>query len=378
MSKTVVHLTSVAPPYYSRLFHKKCLSAATAGYRVVIIAPWPHEGKRSGVDIVSVRRYKSRVLRMTVTVGEVILKALRANAHLYHVEDPELLPWAVLLRKLTGIPVIYDLKEYHRAAILWKEWIPRPLRPVVGVLTEWAQRICVRRLDGLVVVNEDLEASFGPIVKRVAMVGNYPSRAAVAPPAMQRDPNMIVYVGGIGKERGYEVLLDALQVIHEHRPEAYAVVVGDVARTGMSREYTEKEGRLAEQGVLRLIGHVSYDEMWSHLYTASVAWIPWLRSPNNERGLPNKLFEYMAATVPVVIPDLKFMSRILREVGCGLIVEAAVPEAHAAAILRLLQDPPLAREMAWRGREAVLRRYNWETEAEKLLDLYEKVMQRAG
>ena len=86
-----------------------------------------------------------------------------------------------------------------------------------------------------------------------------------------------------------------------------------------------------------------------------------------------KLFEYMAAGLPVVASDFPLWRAIVEEAGCGLTVDPLRPDAIAEAVDRLLTDHSLAAEMGRRGRAAVEARYHWGTQADKLLALYARL-----
>jgi glycosyltransferase involved in cell wall biosynthesis len=85
-------------------------------------------------------------------------------------------------------------------------------------------------------------------------------------------------------------------------------------------------------------------------------------------SLPNRLFEYMAAGLPVIVPDYAREIRpIVEHERCGLLVDCEKPEAIAEAILYLRKNPQEARAMGRRGREGFIARHNWQVEVEPLL-----------
>ena len=73
-----------------------------------------NETTKEGVKILSYPRFTNRILRVFVSWLLVLIKALKANAKLYHIHDPELIPTAMFLRML-GKKVVFD-----------KEWIKFP------------------------------------------------------------------------------------------------------------------------------------------------------------------------------------------------------------------------------------------------------------
>ena len=106
---------------------------------------------------------------------------------------------------------------------------------------------------------------------------------------------------------------------------------------------------------------------FSHLLArASVAWIPLRRHGNYDRAVPTKLVEAMAMGRPVVASDLPRMAAIVRSTGCGIVVPADDPAAHAEAIRSLLDDPDRARRMGEAGRRAFLEGLTFEREADAL------------
>ena len=97
-------------------------------------------------------------------------------------------------------------------------------------------------------------------------------------------------------------------------------------------------------------------------------------APNHVESQPNKLFEYMAAGLPVVASDFPLWRKLVTDLECGLVVDPSDPRAIADAVQWLIDHPAEAQAMGERGRMAVLEKYNWEVESGKLLALYESLI----
>jgi glycosyltransferase involved in cell wall biosynthesis len=82
---------------------------------------------------------------------------------------------------------------------------------------------------------------------------------------------------------------------------------------------------------------------------------------------PLKLFDYMAAGVPIVASDLPSLREVLRDGENALLVPPEDPAAVAKAIDRILGDPALARRLAARAREDASA-YTWDERAAQLLE----------
>jgi glycosyltransferase involved in cell wall biosynthesis len=91
--------------------------------------------------------------------------------------------------------------------------------------------------------------------------------------------------------------------------------------------------------------------------------------------MPQKIFEYMGAGLPVIASNFPLWRRILGDAKCGIFVDPLDPRQIAGAIEYILKHPTEAEEMGRCGQAAMLKRYNWDTEAEKLVNLYAGLME---
>jgi glycosyltransferase involved in cell wall biosynthesis len=122
----------------------------------------------------------------------------------------------------------------------------------------------------------------------------------------------------------------------------------------------EELGFLSRAGVGDLLGSVRAGLVLFH------------PAGNHDRSQPNKLFEYMSAGIPVIASDFPLWRQIIRRTECGLVVDPLNVKAIAGAVEYLLTNAEEAEEMGRRGREAIKREYNWETQRAKLLALYSR------
>ena len=98
-------------------------------------------------------------------------------------------------------------------------------------------------------------------------------------------------------------------------------------------------------------------------------------APNHDYAMPTKLFEYMAAGLPVIVSStLRIYRDIVKEYRCGILVDPTDCADIAAAMCRVFSDSAEARAMGERGREAVGGRYEWASEARNLVALYREMI----
>jgi glycosyltransferase involved in cell wall biosynthesis len=82
----------------------------------------------------------------------------------------------------------------------------------------------------------------------------------------------------------------------------------------------------------------------------------------------------MTVGLPVIASNFPVWQEVVEENNCGLTVNPFDPEDIAKAIEYLLDNPDQARKMGQNGRKAVLEKYNWENEEQKLIELYENLL----
>ena len=91
-------------------------------------------------------------------------------------------------------------------------------------------------------------------------------------------------------------------------------------------------------------------------------------------ALPVKMFEYMAAGIPVIASNFPLWKVIVDGAQCGLCVDPLDPKAIGEAIQYLVDHPDEAEKMGKNGRLAVEEKYNWLIEEQKLLQIYENLL----
>lgn len=369
-------LTSVHPPMDVRIFHRQARSIRAAGYQVTLIAPAAPAQPIDGVEFQGLPAFGGRWGR-PFRWPILFWKALRTRADLYHLHDPELLPWALLLKWTTRRPVVYDSHEFLRENMLSKDWIPPRLRRVLAAVMERIERTVARRIDAVVTVTDDMADRFRPFQEHVVTVRNLPAAPDVAPGDAPREP-VIIHSGVMRASRGLGILYETARLVHECHPEAEFHILGVVRWAGLPEGENRTDEEWDAVGV-RFLGTVPPSEVAPILAMASIGWLP--RDPdvpNNLLAWPNKLVEYMVVGLPVVASDLPLQAAVVNDAACGYAVEGLSPEAHARAMCALLDDPERARALGESGRRVALQKYTWEAEANKLVALYRELLGEAG
>lgn len=91
-------------------------------------------------------------------------------------------------------------------------------------------------------------------------------------------------------------------------------------------------------------------------------------------SLPIKMFEYMSAGIPVVASNFPLWKEIIEKNRCGVCVDPLSPKDIAKAINFIVQNPQIAQKMGENGKRAILEKYNWQIEEQKLFNIYEGLL----
>jgi glycosyltransferase involved in cell wall biosynthesis len=370
----VVHLTSAHPTFDVRIFRKQCRTLAAAGYDVVLVAPHDRDETVDGVRIRAVAPARGRLERMTRTARRVVRAAAAEKAEIYHLHDPELLPWSLPLR-LSGARIVYDMHENLPKQILGKIWLPGWTRGVLSRLARVAERIL---LPGVPVVfahmSYETDRSW---VRRSATVLNLPLVDELLAIAEPKYPVFTVsYLGRVTLVRGFNTILDALEMlVHKGRRLEFECI-GPI-QPEVKAEVTERASRAVLP--LRMSGdYVAADKAWRMIARCHAGFVILKNTPNNYSNWPTKMFEYMALGIPVIASDFPFYRMVVEDNACGLCVDPDSPAKLAEAIEWLMDHPSEAAEMGRRGRDAVIHQYSWSHEANKLLRFYDDLLAPAG
>jgi glycosyltransferase involved in cell wall biosynthesis len=320
-----------------------------------------------------------RLAAIALTVRAQRIATLRVvpGADLVHAMAYMGIPIGLAIGRRDQAPVVYDARDiYVDAANVAR--LPAFARRIFGRLERgWARR-AARVATVNVPYAEVMEGRFGIPPPLVVLNCSYRREQPPVRPrriherlGLEAATPVILYQGGFSRDRGIEQLIAALADL----PEAALVLLG----YGVLRAELEARTRDPElRGRLFVLPPVAPTELIAWVASADIVAMPIQPTTLNHRlTTPNKLFEAMCAAVPVVASDLPGMAGIVRETGCGVLVDPTDPAAIATAIRNVLELPAAEREaIGRRGSEAHLSRYNWEAQADVLLAEYGRLTGR--
>jgi glycosyltransferase involved in cell wall biosynthesis len=365
----VVHLSTLHQPLDTRIFHKECRTLSAAGHEVHLLVADAPAVPLGGVRFhqLGIPTTGFRPARIVRRLLGVYKKAALLKGDLYHFHDPELIVVGLLLKR-DGFRVIYDVHEDapREAIAVNKE------NPLDGQLKSWAWSFLEsagrQAFDGFVCATPAIARHFP--AQRTITVRNYPLLEEFPEPVQDGNERTsdLAYVGGLTVIRGVREMVGLLERLPESPP-VQLVLAGPVNPPELLADLSALPGwrrvrylgQLSRAGVQRVLGRARIGLLLLHPERIHLD------------SLPVKLFEYMAAGLPVVASDFPQWRDIVYGIGCGIMVDPFQPAAVAEAVCHLLDRPAEAAEMGRRGRAAVCERFNWQPEGQELLRLYDRL-----
>lgn len=363
----VCHLTSVHPHTDTRIFIKECQSLVNAGYEVHLVATDAPNSIINGVHIHGIKKETgSRLKRMTRTVDQVFKKGMEIDAEIYHFHDPELIPVGLKLKK-RGKKVIYDIHEDVPRHILTKNWIPNKFRIFISKAIEQFENYAAKKFDSLVTATPFIRDRFLRLGCKAQDINNYPllDELKIENYEWIEKENVICYVGGISVNRGIKEMTEALS----YTKDVTLLLGGRFAVKSEKEMIKNLEGWLK----VRELGFLNRNQV-KEVYKKSKAGMVVLNPTINYiDALPVKMFEYMAAGIPVIASNFPLWKGIIEDCESGICVDPLNPQEISKTIQFIIDNPDKSEQMGKNGRKAVETKYNWEIESKKLISIYESI-----
>ncbi len=182
---------------------------------------------------------------------------------------------------------------------------------------------------------------------------------------------VIVFVGALGPWHGVATLLAALTQVRRQLPQAHALIIGGRRGGTQGEALVQAIAAAGLERAVTALGVVPPERVPGLLSVGDVAVAPY---PNVPYGFsPFKVFEYLAAGLPIVASDLPFVREVLDE-QVAVLTAAGQPAPLAQALVELLRDDARRRRMGAAARERAVLRHGWGASTRALLSVYERAL----
>lgn len=360
----IAHLTSAHPRFDTRIFLKQCTSLAKKYDTYLIVADGKGDGFKNNVNILDIGLFSGRINRIVNAPKVIYLKALQVNADLYHIHDPELIHIGQKLLK-DGKKVIFDAHEDLPKQILTKHYLNPIFKKFLSKLVAIYEKIQCANYTGIVTATPYIRDKFKKINKTTLDINNFPKIEEFNMKLKFFNENSmksVCYVGAIDKLRGVEKNIDSLPSDGSVK----LLLAGKFSNDQLFENCKNKKN-WANVNYYGFANRDLVKEIFSDSFAGLVTLQP---MPSYLDSLPVKMFEYMAAGLPVIASDFPYWKEIIEKLNCGICVDPLDEVQINSAISKLSKNPELCNVLGLNGRKAVLEKFNWEVEENKLFDFY--------
>ncbi len=335
------------------------------GFHVsLVVADDKGDEIKDNIQIFDVGKEASRLKRMIKSPSKIYAKALELDADIYHFHDPELISTGKkLINK--GKRVIYDVHEDVPLQILSKPYLNLFLRKIISRIFEWYENKNVKNFSYVITATDFIKERFLKINKNSESIKNYPIVDELKINVnWSNKKDLVCYVGAIAKIRGISEIVKAMEFTD--------------CKLNLAGKFTDEKLRnelIKYKSWNKVIEHgFANRELVKRIYEESkIGLVTLYPTINYKDALPVKLFEYMLAGIPVISSNIALWQKIVEENNCGLCVNPYNSKEIADAVNKIITNDELAESMGRNGQKAVIEKYNWAFEEEKIVEIYKRI-----
>ena len=370
---------------------REALALAAAGYSVTIMCPELYEGAGAsfnvnwgpGIAIEYVHCSASTFMseRPGFFADQLYLEAAKKKPFAFHAHDLSTAYAALAAAKFRGAHLVVDFHEWFSENVHWdaveSAWAPYP--------TDWKvdlqklERRCLEEASVTITVCDSIadamETELGGrrpvVIRNIPEMAITPSRA-YAPLKQQlglpESTFVVLYQGGTGPTRLIEPIIESLV----YAPGCVLVIRGPSLDL-FGPDYLALAQRIGVEGRVILASAVpSRDVVAAALGADAGIYTVAALCRNFIFALPNKVFEYLAADLPVLVAHYPETKRLVCENDVGFVFDPYDPKSIANAINRLMSGADL-REKWIANARAALSKMNAQMEWQKVVSLYDNM-----
>ena len=355
---------------------KENISLQKNGYTVKVVALW-EEGLKEYETIqnIPVHRIKLKSKKWSKNRLIQILKYMECiylisknykNTDILHCNDLNTLPIAYIVKKFynKNIKVVYDAHEYETET--------NGLRGFQKRLVKFLERRLIVYADKVICVSDMIANEYEKLynIEKPALVLNTPLYKQINKKdifrekfGIKKDKTIFLYQGSISRGRGVEIVLECFKTMQ--KTEAVIVFMG----YGELEEYVKEVA--SQENNIYFHSAVEPDVLLDYTSSADFGISTIEDSCLSYRYcLPNKMFEYIMADVPVIVSNLPEMSKVVQENGVGVILQENTPCGLQTAIEEALV---LDKDELYKNIQKAKEIYNWQEQEKVLLEVYKGI-----
>ncbi len=388
-NKILMILQSEFPPDIR--LEKEITTLSRAGYKVLLFCNSYSKENEKEFSFCEIKRlnapFRLRKLNKIINfpiiinprfVFSLLFSAKSFNPDFIHAHDLPMMPFGLLLSKVLKKPIVSDMHENYPAAL--KTFQKKGILNFIFKnyrAAEILEKFCVKRADRVITVIEENSQrliGLGVEQEKIYLVSNTVDLNTFAKKKVDdrivkkyEGRFILLYSGFVSPERGLDTVVMGMKYLKDKLPAAKLLIIGDGIIVPELRNIVVVNHL---EGMVEFISWPGHENLGSYLIIANVGVSP---QPNNEHwntSIPHKLFEYMSRSIPVIVTDAIPLKRIILETNAGLYYKTNDPKNFAEIILEIASSEI---NFGKNGVKAVAEKYNWEKDAQTLIEIYNQL-----
>ncbi|HCL4438294.1 TPA: glycosyltransferase family 4 protein [Clostridium botulinum] len=384
--------------YDSRMYWKEACSLKKYGYDVTCIVMSDINEEETGITDQGIKYFKFKSYPNKLyssfniplmhkytfskeTFNRIFEIACRENFDIYHLHGLYSLSIVDRLRNFNSkAKIIYEDREFYPDAI-------RDYNETKGMNTinkylysyymDFWEIIKSNKSDHVIVTDKNIYKRFKNRLgkSKVDIVYNFTNIKPIHNVNYEEKIYDIIYCGGVTKLRGIFQVVKAINLAKNDGYNLKFLLIGPL-NDKFKDELLKyiNENNLDEN--VNILGRVDFSELPKYLEKSKIGIVTLLPIPKYEKNIPMKQFEYMAYGLPIVGSDLQPIREFTGESNSGILVNPINEKEIWDAIKILLEDGNIYYELSSNGMKAVKEKYNWKYSEEKLINIYNYLLNR--
>jgi glycosyltransferase involved in cell wall biosynthesis len=289
------------------------------------------------------------------------------------VRDLPLLIAGIIVARILHLPIIFDMAENYPA--LWAEVFVTQKNKLSNFLLKnyflgkILEKYGAKNADHIFTVVEEAKnylVASGIGERKISIVSNTPDLKKFEKldntmgSFKQEEDIILLYQGYVNAARGLGLVIESMPHLIKKHNKISLVIIGDGDDLVTLKERC-KILKIEDKVIFK--GWVASKDIPMWIRKSHIGIVPHPATTHKNTTIPNKIFDYMAYKKPIIVSDAIPLKRIVKEENCGVFFESYNVESFISAVEQLINNPKLLEEYGKNGRDAVIRRYNWQNDS---------------
>ena len=337
-------------------------------YDVTLIAVHPKEEVKDKIRIIPFKRYHNRKFRILFGWLFMFFKAIKVNARIYHLHDPELIPCGILLR-LFGKKVILDIHENIAEDLFDKPWIKRQ-KLVFTIFTFFEKIAC--KMFYILLAERSYEKRYNNMCEHISTVQNFCDTDFFVPFEKTEYKNSLnlYYIGIILENRGILQILEALYLLKTEGIRADFHCVGELY-SDLDKKIKSLKYYKEIESQIHFYGRLPLEEGYKMAKNMDIGMCLIWPMKNSIESYPTKLFEYMRCGLPIITSNFPLYREVIEENNCGVCIDPLNALELKKVLIAMHMDVEKSELMAKNGKKTVFEKYDWKSQTPILSKVYD-------